>query len=69
MDPAGDRIDLLRQRVGIGRFQLLQLPPVQHPLRQRHPLIREALRQIMGLNYLSSSAPVSLQFEMIPAAQ
>jgi polyisoprenoid-binding protein YceI len=29
----------------------------------------EALRQIMGLNYLSSSAPVSLQLDMVPVAK
>jgi hypothetical protein len=27
----------------------------------------EALRAIMGLNYLSSSAPVNFQLEMVPA--
>ena len=60
----------------------LQVTPVQarRLVNTRQPIIVnaeefglkpgvEALRQIMGLNYLSSSAPVSLQFEMIPAAQ
>ena len=34
MDAAGLRVDMLRQRVGIGAFELSELPPVEEFRRQ-----------------------------------
>ena len=38
VDPSGLGIDLLLQRIGIGRFQLCQLPPIEHLAGNLDPL-------------------------------
>ena len=46
VDAAGLRVDVARQRVGIGRAQLGQLPPVEHAPRQFHALAGEILQRV-----------------------
>ena len=44
MHPARGRIDLIHQRVGVGGFQLLQLPPFQDARRQLMALVGQGLQ-------------------------
>ncbi len=55
-------VDLRLQRVGIGRFQLRQLPPVEHQLGHRHAFAREPLQ-------LGDIGRILATFSLAPALQ
>ena len=46
MDAPGFGVDMVLQRIGIGGFQLRQLPPVQHPRRQVMPFGGQVFQHI-----------------------
>ena len=48
MDPSGIGKDAVDERVGIGRFELCQLPPVEHPRRDLHAIRGKLLENVGG---------------------